>query len=271
MNRENRADGHALVAGNFLLVCLLLGGCFEVHENVDPIHMPEEKEEEESARKSENLQEIQPVHEIDVNREEELEVQGKRLIEKFLAHLEEEQWQMVTLQIEDPAEIKVPSDDFNEPQIAHAVLGKQDHSMNYAWLEINGINSRFNEVWKKHWAMPLADSGRLNRELLTFHLENIQQKYELLLDQVKEMEFKNATEYAQHLHDYKLYLEGAVLYRIEAASALLEALETGERLDVLVAEAVEAAIESDAYVRMCDAELLNYQQSFQADLKWNHQ
>ena len=77
------------------------------------------------------------------------------------------------------------------------------------------------------------------------------------------MDFKNSTEYAQHLHDYKLYLEGAILYRMEAASILLEALETKQSWVELVEESVDAAIESEAYARLAESELTSYANSFQ--------
>lgn len=272
MIRQIRTDGHAVLAGNFMLACFLLGGCFEADEDFERIHTPEEKkEQDESVSKFESLQEFGPVEEIDFNRMEELEAISNELIGNFLIHLEDEQWQMVTLQIEDLAEVDVPSDDFHDPQIAHAVLGKPGHSMNYAWLEINAMNRKFNEVWEKHWGMPIADPERLDKQSLSVHLESIQMKYESLLEQIRHVEFKSSTKYAQHLHDYKLYLEGAVLYRIEAASILLEALETGESSDALVAEAVESANESEAYSRMCNSELLSYQLSFQTDVNWNLQ
>ncbi|MDQ0430422.1 hypothetical protein QOZ98_003279 [Planomicrobium stackebrandtii] len=272
MIRQNRTDGRAIMAGNFMLACFLLGGCLEVEGNLERIHTPEEKtEQDEPASKFVNFQEKEQVEEIDISRAEELEAIRNELIEKFLSHLEEEQWHMVTLKLEDPADVEVPSADFHEPQIAHAVLGKQEHSLNYAWLEINEMNSKFNEVWEKHWGRFVANPEGVSKQSLSVHLEKIQQKYESLLDHIRHVEFKSVTEYAQHLHDYKLYFEGAVLYRIEAALILLEALDTGERVDASVAEAVESAKESEAYAAMCNAELLSYQQSFQSDRSWNLQ
>lgn len=272
MIRQNREDGRALATGNFLLACLLLGGCFEAESDLAPIHTPEQKEKQsESDHDFENLQEVQPVEEIDVSKSKELEILANELIEKFLSRLKEEQWQITLLQLEDLTEIDVPSDDFNEPKIAHAVLNNHEHLMNYAWLEINGMNSKFNKVWQKHWAAPIADGKSMDMASLIVHMENIQRKYESLLIQIREVEFKSTTEHAQHLHDYKLYLEGAILYRMEAAAILLQALETGERLDARVAEAVKAAIESEAYAQMCNTELLRYQQDFQIDSNSNIQ
>ena len=106
----------------------------------------------------------------------------------------------------------------------------------------------------------------MDKDLLIGRLTSIQRKYESLLEQVRYMEFKSSTKYVQHLHDYKLYLEGAILYRIKAASALLKALETGQRSDKLVEEAIEAATTSEAYTKLSDSELTNYQRSLRPDI-----
>lgn len=217
------------------------------------------------------FQEIGPVEENAVSgmdiEWDATEVSEEVLRQQLLLRLQEEQWEMVTLQLKEAAEIYVPSDDFMEPRIAHAVFDKKDHSMDYAWLEINEINQEFNTIWQKHWGKISDDSKDLEKDSLAVHLTSIQRRYESLLDHIRYMEFKDSTEYAQHLHDYKWYLEGAVLYRIEAASALLEAMETEQQTGALVEESVNAAIDSEAYAKLSNSELTSYQRIFQIDSK----
>lgn len=270
MIRQSRIDVPVFRAANFLMACFLLGSCVEADKQPEPFHSMEEKPEK-SVGEQEISQEIGPIEEDAASemdaRGEKTEVSSDVALEQLLMRLQEEYWKVVMLQLKDPTEIDVPSDDFNEPQVAHAVLSKHAQSMNYAWLEINEVNNKFNEIWQKHWLVVTAEPERLNEESLLIHLTSIQRKYESLLNQIRYMEFKSSTEHAQHLHDYKLYLEGAVLYRIEAATLFLEALETGQLK--LVEEAVAAAIASEAYARMSDSELKSYQQSFRRDPKWN--
>lgn len=274
MIRPSRGDVPVLLAGHFLVACFLLGSCVEPDKKSEPIPFREdEKRQEESVDEQEFPQEIgakeeEAAGEIDIEGKE-AEVSSHEIQEQLLLLLREEKWRVVFLQLKDPAEIDVPSDDFNEPQVAHAVLSKHDPSMNYAWLEINEVNSKFNGVWQKHWVSGIAGPKILDGESLLNHLMSIQRKYESLLNEIRLLEFKSSTEHAQHLHDYKLYLEGAILYRTEAVSLLLEALETGEPKDLLMEEAVAAAISSETYAEMSDEELMSYQQSFRRDPKWN--
>ncbi|TWT08492.1 hypothetical protein FQV26_11965 [Planococcus sp. CPCC 101016] len=255
----------------FLMAASSLVSCVDSEEHIESHYSSEEKTgTDEQVNEQKEFQEIRPEKAVAVNRidkgKEGWEENTNEILEKLLLDLQEEQWEMATLQLKDPMKIDVPSDDFTEPRIAHAVLSKEDHSMNYAWLEINEMNSKFNTVWQKHWGSISNESAALDRKLLIGHLTSIQRKYESLLEQVRYMEFKSSTKYAQHLHDYKLYLEGAILYRIEAASNLHRALETGQRSELSVKEAVEAAAASEAYAELADAELANYQRSFRPDL-----
>lgn len=262
-------DGPVFLAGNFLMVSLLLSGCIEADEQTSSFPSAVEKKEQEKEKgrdEQEITQEIGPVEEDAVSGMEiglqTTEVSDAEVYRYFLMRLQEEQWEMVLLEVKEAAEIRVPSDDFKEPHMTHAVLEKKDYSNDYTWLEINDVNEKFNTIWQKHWEKILAGSEDFEEGVLSEHLTSIQRKFETLLNQLSYMEFKNSTEYAQHLHDYKLYLEGAILYRMEAASAFLEALETKQSWVALVNESVEAAIESEAYARLAASELTNYENSF---------
>ncbi|MGH2319532.1 hypothetical protein ACRC6Q_17460 [Planococcus sp. SE5232] len=236
--------------------------------------MTQEKEaQEKSAEELEishevGQQEEKAVGEMEIVKVETI-VTSHEIGGELLRRLQKEGWEMVVLSLKDPTEINVPSDDFNEPHVAHAVLSKYDFSMNYAWLEINEVNSRFNEIWQSHWGVLVTDPESLDEDALYNHLTSIQRKYESLLNRIRVMEFKSSTAHAQHLHDYKLYLEGAILYRIEAASLLLEAVETGQRTNALMDKAAAAAVDSEVYAKMSDSELTNYERSFRTDSKWN--
>lgn len=260
-------DGPVFLAGNFLMAFILLSGCVEADEQTSPFPSAEEKKELEKGRDEQEItQAIGPVEEDAVSGMEiglqTTEVSDAEVFQYFLSRLQEEQWEMVLLEVKEAAEIRVPSDDFKEPHMTHAVLEKQNYSHDYAWLEINDVNEKFNTIWQKHWGKILAGSEDFEEGVLSEHLSSIQRKYETLLNQISYMEFKNSTEYAQHLHDYKLYLEGAILYRMEAASAFLEALETKQSWVALVNESVEAAIESEAYARLAASELTSYENGF---------
>ena len=274
MTRQSRCDVPVLLAGNLLVACFLLGSCVEPDKQAQPIHFMEgdkgleEPVDEQGFQQEIGAMEEEAASEID-NEGKVGEVTSHEIQEQLLLLLQEEKWKGVFLQLKDPAEIDVPSDDFNEPQVAHAVLSKHDFSMNYAWLEINEVNSKFNEAWQKHWGILVTGPEILDEESLSNHLTSIQGKYESLLSDIRLMEFKSSTEHAQHLHDYKLYLEGAVLYRIEAVSHLLEALETQSQTDLLVEEAAAAAIDSESYAELADSELASYEQSFRKDPRWN--
>lgn len=254
-----------------LLVASSLVSCINSGEHVESRHsLNEQTETDGQENEQEDFHEIRPEKAEAANRmdkgKEGWEANTDKILAVLLLNLQEEQWEMATLELKGPMEIEVPSDDFTEPRIAHAVLSKQHHSMSHAWLEINELNSKFNAVWQKHWGSISNESAALDRKLLIGHLTSIQRKYSSLLEQVRYMEFKSSTKYAQHLHDYKLYLEGAILYRIEAASALHRALKTEQHEEVSVKEAVEAAAASEAYADLADAELSSYQRSFRPDL-----
>lgn len=260
-------DGPVLWAGNFLMAFILLGGCVEADEQSSLNAPAEEKlEQKKMVDEQGSSQGIGPVEEnavsgMDVDWKTP-EVSDAEVYQYFLERLQEERWEAVLLQVKEAAEIHVPSDDFTEPYITYAILGKPDYSQDYAWLEINDANEKFNAIWQKHWGKISEGSENLEEGILSGHLTSIQGKYETLLNQISYIEFKNSTEYVQHLHDYKLFLEGAILYRMEAASALLEALETKQSWVALVEESVDAAIESEAYARLADSELTSYADSF---------
>ena len=265
-------DGPVFLTGNFLMAFILLGGCIEADEQSPAISSAEEKKGQEKVMDEQGIsQEIGLVEENAVSGMdivwENHEVSGAEVYQHFLMRLQEERWEMFLLEVKEAAEIHVPSDDFTEPYITHAILEKPDYSMDYAWLEINDVNEKFNAIWQKHWRKISEGSEDLEEEALSGDLTTIQRKYETLLNQISYMDFKNSTEYAQHLHDYKLYLEGAILYRMEAASALLEALETKQSWVALVDESVDAAIESEAYARLAATELTSYEASFQTDFE----
>lgn len=260
--------------GNFLLAFVLLGGCMEVDEQSSSYPSVQEKKEQKKALDKQGIsQEIEPVEENAVSGMDmgwkTTEISEEVLRQRLLLRLQEEHWEMVTLQLKEADEIDMPSDDFMEPHITHAVLEKQDYSMDYAWVEINQINKKFNEIWKKHWGKITDESEDLEEGSLAVHLTSIQRRYESLLNQIRHMEFKNSTEYAQHLHNYKLYVEGAVLYRKEAASTLLEALDNEQQANQAVEKAVEAAVNSEGYASLSDSELTSYQQGFLKDPDWN--
>ncbi len=265
MDSQSRGDVRVLRTGHFLMVCFLLGSCNAVNEQSTQERERQEKPaDEQRVYREVGQQEETAVGEVEIVKKETI-VTSHEIGYELLKRLQKEGWEMVTLQLKDPTEIGVPSDDFTEPHVAHAVLSKHDFSMNHAWLEINEVNSRFNEVWQSHWVVLVTDTETLEEETLYNHLTSIQRKYDSLLNRVRLMEFKSSTEYAQHLHDYKLYLEGAILYRIEAASLLLEVMETGKRTNALMDEAAAAAVDSEAYAKMSDSELMNYERNFQAE------
>ena len=265
-------DGPVFLAGNFLMAFLLLSGCIEADEQTSSSPFAEEKKGQERGRDDQELtQAIRPIEEEAVSGMEigleTPEVPDAEVYQYFLERLQEEGWEMFFLEVKEPAEIRVPSDDFKEPHITHAVLGKQSYSHNYAWVEINDVNEKFNTIWQKHLGGILEGSEGFEERVLSGHLNIIQRKFETLLNQINYMDFKNSTEYAQHLHDYKLYLEGAIVYGMEAASTLLEALETKQSWFELVEESVDAAIESEAYARLAESELTSYANSFQKNVE----
>lgn len=265
-------DGPVFLAGNFLMAFIILGGCVETDKQSPSISSAEEKMEQGKSMDEQGIsQEIGPAEENAVSgmdiEWETPKVSDAKVYQHFLMRLQEEQWEMVLLQVKEAAYIYVPSDDFTEPYITHAVLEKPDYLQDYAWVEINDVNEKFNTIWQKHWEKIGGGSEYLKEGALAGHLTSIHRKYETLLNQISYMEFKNSTVYAQYLHDYKLFLEGAILYRMEAASALLEALETNQSWGALVDESVDATMESEAYARLADAELTSYAASFQPDFK----